>query len=73
MKRELDVYTLRFVARRMRKYQRHYEKQEPAKITDAAFTAGLARMAMKAADECLGTAGAIERGWRMAECRQVKA
>ncbi len=58
MKRELDVYTLRFVARRMRKYQRHYEKQEPAKITDAAFTA---RMAMKAADECLGTAGALER------------
>jgi hypothetical protein len=60
-KAKLDPYTLRYVARRMMRYFRHYDAKELSKTVDAAFAAGLARMAKKAADECLGTAGDIER------------
>jgi hypothetical protein len=52
--------TLRYVARRMRAYWRHYDAAEHSSNVDAAFAAGLARMAKKAADECIGTAGDIE-------------
>ncbi len=52
--------TLRYVARRMRAYWRDYDAKELKKTADAAFAAGVARMAKKAADECIGTASAIE-------------
>lgn len=63
-KRKLDPYTLRYVARRMMKYFRHYDAKELSKTADAAFAAGLARMAKKAADECIGTAGSLESATR---------
>ncbi len=53
--------TLRYVARRMRAYFRHYDAKELSKATDAAFAAGCARMARRVADECLGEARAIEK------------
>lgn len=66
-KAKLDARTLRYVARRMLKYHRHYDAAECPKTAGAAFAAGLARMAKKAADECLGTAGDIERKARSLE------
>ncbi len=59
-RKPLDVHTLRYVARRMRRYHRHYDAAEHPRNVDAAFAAGVARMAKKAADECTGTADAIE-------------
>ncbi len=57
---DLCPKTLRYVARRMRKYERYYSNQEHPNAKPAAFAAGLARMARKAADECIGTAEALE-------------
>jgi hypothetical protein len=58
---KLDPYTLRYVARRMRKYERYYGDQEHVRAKPAAFAAGIQRMARKAADECLGTARALTK------------